>query len=655
MQQAAVTENQTAVCNAEHSHGSGCGCGCNVSDGPGHSRSMVHIRTALIGGFLILNSYLLQYFFPDQLFASYLSAMAGAVLLALPILVTAYRDLLVGHVHLNELVALSILAAMTGGNFQTAGIIGFFLLLTIIIESRTASGAQRSIEELIKLTPNTASLLTEDGEKSVEVAELNVGDIIRVRPGENFPVDGIIVKGESTVNQASITGESLPVDKTAKDDVFAGTQNLTGVVDIEIAKVGEDTTLGKVKELILAAEKTQTPIVRIIDRYAGYYTPTILMIAGLTWWYSRDMNNVIAVLIVSCPCALVIASPTAVVATVAAASRLGILIKNVADIEIAAQIRAFIFDKTGTLTEGALSVARLAPAEGVEPAKLLQTAASIESASNHPVAAALKSLAEETKIKLLSVNKAKEVHGKGMEAEINGKKYKVGREAWLKHSKIDFSDLKNDNDLGTEGMSVIFIAENGKAIGWIGFRDTIRKNSKEAVRELKELGIKRCAMVTGDRQTVAEMVAKELNIEEYQAECLPDGKVEYVEEMEKEMPVAVVGDGVNDAPALASGTLGIAMGAIGSDIAINSASIALMNNDLKRIPMLVYLARKSKTVVFQNVAMGFLFVFGGITLSVFGQLPPIAAAVIHTTSTLVIIFNSARLVRTGEELTLNEK
>ena len=655
MQEAAVIENNTEVCSTEHKHGSGCGCGCNVSDGPGHSRSMVHIRTALIGGFLILNSYLLQYFFPDQLFASYISAMAGAILLAIPILTTAYQDLLVGHVHLNELVALSILAAMTGGNFQTAGIIGFFLLLTIIIESRTASGAQRSIEELIKLTPHVASLLTDEGEKSVDVTALHVGDIIRVRPGENFPVDGVIVKGESTVNQASITGESLPVDKTNKDDVFAGTQNLTGVVDIKVSRVGEDTTLGKVKELILAAEKTQTPIVRIIDKYAAYYTPTILMIAGLTWWFSKDMNNVIAVLIVSCPCALVIASPTAVVATVAAASRLGILIKNVADIEIAAQIRAFIFDKTGTLTEGALSVARLAPAEGVEPAELLRIAVSVESASNHPVAKALKSLAKETGIKPLEINKAKEVHGKGMEAEIKGKKYKVGREAWLQHSKTDFSILKKDTDLEDEGMSVIFIAENGKALGWIGFRDTIRENSKEAIQELKKLGIKRCAMVTGDRKSVAEMVARELNIEEYKAECLPDGKVEYVEEMEKEMPVAVVGDGVNDAPALASGTLGIAMGAIGSDIAINSASIALMNNDLKRIPMLIYLARKSRAVVFQNVAMGFLFVFGGITLSVFGQLPPIAAAVIHTTSTLVIIFNSARLVRTGEELTLNEK
>jgi Cd2+/Zn2+-exporting ATPase len=636
------------------SHGISCGCGCNATEGVGHGRSMGRIRIAIIGGFLILNSYLLKWFFPDQVFASDLSSMLGALLLAVPILVTAYKDLLVGHVHMNELVALAILASMTSGDFKSAGLIGFLLLLSIIIESKTASGAQRSIEELIKLTPHTVSLITEEGETTLEATELKVGDMIRVRPGDNFPVDGVIVKGESTVNQASITGESLPLDKSKNDDVFAGTQNLTGVVDVKVSKVGEDTTLGKVKDLILAAEKTQTPIVRVIDRYAGYYTPTILMIAGLTWWVTRDMNNVVAVLIVACPCALVLASPTAIVATVAAASRLGILIKNVADIELAAQIRGFVFDKTGTLTEGVLSVARLAPAEGVEPAELLQTAVSVESASNHPVAAALKSLALETGIKPQDIKKAKEAHGKGVEAEINGKKYKVGREAWLKHGKADFSGLNKDDSMDDEGMSVIFVAVENKVIGWIGFRDTIRKEAAEAIKELKNSGIKFCAMVTGDRNSVAELVANELNIEEYRSECLPDGKVEFVKDIKKTMPVAVVGDGVNDAPALASGDLGIAMGAIGSDIAINSASIALMNNDLRRLPMLVYLAKKSRAIVFQNVALGFLFVFGGLTLSVFGKLPPIAAAIIHFTSSLVIVFNSARLVRTGEELTLDE-
>ncbi|MCK5843746.1 MAG: cation-translocating P-type ATPase [Victivallales bacterium] len=649
-----TSEVEKTSCSTQ-AGGISCPCGCGaLTEGVGHPRSMARLRTAIIGGFLIVNSFILQWAFSGQIFAAELSAMAGAVVLILPIFITAFKDLAAGRVHMNELVALAILAALTGGDFRIAGIIAFFLLLTIIIESRTASGAQRSIEELIKLTPHTAALVSEDGELSVEVSELKIGDVIRVRPGDNFPVDGVIIDGESTVNQASITGESLPVDKSKGDDVFAGTQNMTGQVDIKIAKVGEETTLGKVKELILAAEKTQTPIVRIIDKYAGYYTPAILMIAGLTWWFTQEMNSVVALLIISCPCALVLASPTAIVATVAAASRLGILIKNVADIELAAQIKAFVFDKTGTLTEGALSVARLAPVDGVQPAELLQAAVSVESASNHPVAEALRKLAEEAGLTPEKLDKVKEAHGKGVTAVIGKRKLQVGREAWLKSSKVNFTALNKDDVVADEGMSVIFVAVDGKCVGWIGFKDTIRSNAKSAILQLEDLGVRRCAMVTGDRASVAALVAAQLGIDEYQADCLPDGKVAYVEEMKKTLPVAVVGDGVNDAPALASGDLGIAMGAIGSDIAINSASVALMNNDLRRVPMLIHLAKKSRTIVFQNVSIGFLFVFGGITLSVFGNLPPVLAAILHTTSTLIVIFNSARLVRTGEELTLED-
>ncbi|MBN1865183.1 MAG: cation-translocating P-type ATPase [Victivallales bacterium] len=632
-----------------------CRCPHCMTEGAGHNRSMARLSTALLGGALILNSYLLRLLFPDQLFASELSAMAGAVVLTIPIFTVAFKDLVAGHVHMNELVALAILAAMTRGDFASAGLIAFLLLLGIIIESRTASGAQRSIEELIKLAPHSATLLKDGKEIQVDVLDLGVGDTIVIRPGENFPVDGKIVKGQSTVNQASITGESLPIDKEKGDDVFAGTQNLTGALEVKVSKVGEDTTLGKVQELILAAEKTQAPIVRMIDKYAGYYTPTILMIAGLTWWFTKDMNNVVAVLIVSCPCALVLATPTAIVASVAAASRLGILIKNVADIEVAAKIQAFIFDKTGTLTEGKLSVARLAPAKGVEPAELLQAAITVESHSNHPVATALKALADETGLSPEPATKATEFHGKGVEAVVGKKIFRAGREAWLKSFGTDFSKIEKSDDAGMEkAMSVIFVAVGDKVLGWIGFRDTVRKEAAGSIRRLGELGIKFCAMVTGDRKSVGALIANELNIHDIEAECLPDGKVDYVLRTKRDFNVAVVGDGVNDAPALASGTLGIAMGAIGSDIAINSASIALMNNDLRRIPMLIQLSRQSWAVMYQNIALGVLFVIGGISLSVFGLLPPIAAAMIHTLSTLVIVFNSARLVRIGEELTRPE-
>ncbi|WP_176012735.1 cation-translocating P-type ATPase [Victivallis sp. Marseille-Q1083] len=627
-------------------------CGHDHStDGAGHDRKMGRLSFALIGGVLVANSFILEWCLPAQERASDISAIIGAFILACPIVYTAIKDVINGKVYMNELVALAILAALAGGNFQTAGIIAFFLLLTIIIETRTASGAQRSIEELVKLTPNTAHRVVDGVESEVDVGVLAVGDIIRVRPGENFPVDAKIISGESTVNQASITGESFPIDKDPGDDVFAGTQNLTGLVELQVTRLGEDTTLGKVKDMIMQAEGSRTPIVRIIDRYAGFYTPTILMLAAVTWFFTQDMSRVITLMVIACPCAIVLSTPTAVVAAVAAAARLGIFIKNVSHLELAAKVRAFIFDKTGTLTDGILSVVKLAPFGEVKPAELLRFAASAECHSNHPTAVAMQKLAAEAELKLSDVTDFKEIHGKGVEGNVDGVLCRIGRAAWLESLGLTIPARDASE---AEGMSVVYVARENDVIGWIGFKDKLRKDAPQIIRDLRDLGIRHCAMVTGDRQSVAESVAAALQIDEYRSECLPETKVEYVEKIKRGATVAVVGDGVNDAPALAAGDLGIAMGAIGSDIAINSASIALMNNDLRRIPMLVSLSKQLRMVINQNLLVGLLFVFGGIVLSVFGWMTPIWAALLHTFSTLLIIFNSARLVRTGEELTLEE-
>lgn len=640
-----------------HDHDDECGkpnCPCGhdaLTEGTGHDRSMGKVAFAVLGGLLTLNSFILGWLLPDQMFASSMSALFGAFILAFPIVLTAVKDLIHGKVYMNELVALAILAALASGDFQTAGIIAFFLLLTIIIETRTASGAQRSIEALIKLTPNTARKLIDGNEVEMQVTDLSIGDIIRVRPGENFPVDAEIVAGESTVNQASITGESLPIEKALGDEVYAGTQNLTGLVDLKVTKVGEDTTLGKVKDMILAAESSRTPVVRIIDRYAGYYTPTVLMLAWVTWCFTQDMSRVITLMVIACPCAVVLATPTAVVAAVAAAARLGILIKNVSHLELASKITAFVFDKTGTLTDGLLSVVKLNPFGEVTPAELLKVAASAEQYSNHPTAVALQKLAAEANLTLDSADNFQEVHGKGVSAAINGEMCLIGRANWMESMNLALPD---HDVVETEGMSVVYVAKNNVVIGWIGFKDKMRKEAPAMINDLRYLGVRFCAMVTGDRKSVAESVAAQLQIDEFKSECLPEGKVEFVENVKKTARVAVVGDGVNDAPALAAGDLGIAMGAIGSDIAINSASIALMTNDLRRIPMLVYLSRKSRMVINQNLVFGMLFVFGGMAFSIFGWMTPIWAAILHAGSTLIIIFNSARLVRTGEELTLEE-
>jgi len=646
-------------CNCGHDHkhdemDSTCICGHDhkAEGGVGHDRSMGRLFFALVGGMLTANSFILQRVLPEQSFAADMSAICGAFILALPIIITAVKDLLRGKVYMNELVALAILAAMVSADFQTAGIIAFFLLVTIIIETRTASGAQRSIEELIKLTPNIAHKLDASGNESeVQVSTLAVGDRILVRPGENFPVDARIVTGESTVNQASITGESVPVEKSSGDDVFAGTQNLTGAVEVEVTKVGGDTTLGKVKEMILQAEASRTPVVRLIDRYAGYYTPTVLMIAWITWWFSKDMNSVIAFLVISCPCAVVLATPTAVVAAVAAAARLGIFIKNISHLELASKITSFVFDKTGTLTDGLLSVVKLQGHDGVTPAELLQTAASLERFSNHPTAVAIMKLATEAGINLDEVSGFSETHGRGVTGTINGVLCRVGRGNWMRENSLPVPESDPES---ASGMSIVYVSCGEKVLGWIGFRDKIRKEAPILLSDLRRLGVRHCAMVTGYRESVAESVAAQLGIDDYRSGCLPETKVEYVENVKRTSRVAVVGDGVNDAPALAAGDLGIAMGAIGSDIAVNSASVALMTNDLRRIAVLLFLAKKSQVVINQNLLFGMLFVFGGMILSIVGVMTPIWAAVLHAGSTIVIVFNSARLVRTGEELTLEE-
>ncbi|HRZ94164.1 MAG TPA: cation-translocating P-type ATPase [Candidatus Paceibacterota bacterium] len=617
----------------------------------GHEHIQVHLTQTLIGVIFIVNSFVVQWVFEKGAMVAGLSAMIGAVILGAPIIWTSWRDLRRGILSINELVSIAVLAAFAGGDYQTAGVVAFFMLLGEIIETRTAAGARASIESLIKLTPTKARRVRNGQEEDVPASELGVGDVIRVRPGDNVAADGVILQGQGSINQATITGESLPADKKPGDEVFAGTQNLTGALEIKVTRAGHDTTLGRVRDLILAAEKTRLPLMRIIDQYMHFYTPLVLVIAALVWAFTKNLNSVIAVLVVSCPCAFILATPTAMVAALSAAARLGILIKNVGDLELAARINAIIFDKTGTLTVGDLAVSRLAPREGTTPAELLRLAASAEKFSNHPAAKALQRLAQEAGVPLADPLNFTEAAGRGIRAEVNGDTLLVGRAQWLRDSGLR-EDLLRDVDLNeTEGFSLIFVARNQKPIGWIGLQDAIRPEAKPALASLLECGVRRIAMVTGDRQPVATRVAREIGCEEVVAECLPQNKVQFVREMKtRGYRVAVVGDGVNDAPALAAGDLGIAMGAAGSEVAIHSATIALMNNDLRRLPFLVRLSRSTRSVINQNFLFGVFFIIGGLTLASFGKLHPIVAAMLHNVGSLIVVFNSARLVRQGEDL-----
>ncbi len=618
-----------------------------------HEYTPIKLHQTLIGLSFVLNSFVIAYLFAGGQIVGDIVAMIGAVLLGCPIMITAFRDLRKGKLSTNELVAIAVLASFASGNYQEAGLVAFFMLLGEIIETQTAEGARHSIESLIKLTPTKARRVKGNEEEEVEAASLKAGDVIRVRPGDNVAADGVIVSGQGSFNQANITGESLPADKKPGDEVFAGTQSLTGVLEIRVSRAGEDTTLGRVHELILAAEKTKLPIMRIVDQYMGFYTPLVVLISCLVWAFTADLSRVIAVFIIACPCAFILATPTAMVAALSAAARLGILIKNVGDIELSAKINAFIFDKTGTLTTGQLTVNRLSPWGGIKPAELLHLAASAEKYSNHPAARALADLAAEAGLDLEEPADFEEAAGRGIKAKIGGAEVIAGRAQWLKDNgaaegfaeKVDLSE--------TEGYSLLYVAKNGKFAGWIGLQDRTRSEAKEALSGLADANIRRVAMVSGDLRPVAARVAKEIGCGEVLAECLPQNKVEFVRKMKaKGYRVAVVGDGVNDAPALAAGDLGIAMGAAGSEVAIHSATIALMNNDLRRLPFLVRLSRRTRSVINQNLLFGVLFVIGGFTLAAMNFINPILAAVLHTLGSLLVVFNSFRLVRQGEELEL---
>jgi Cd2+/Zn2+-exporting ATPase len=628
------------------------------------------IAATLVGATLLVCSLVAQFLWKTEFHAAVPAALA-VLLLGAPLVAAAIRDLLKGEAGMNALVALAVVGAAATGRYQESAAIALFMIVSGLIEKRTAIGAQASIESLIKLSPTKAQRLLgaagDAGEELVEAKDLRPGDVVRVRPGDNIPADGRILRGTSTVNQASITGESLPVDKAAGDEAFGGTINLTGVLDIEVLKAGADTLLGRVKDLILQAERTRTPIMRLVDQYAVWYTPTVLMLVGVVLFFAlrsdpdTAFSRAIAMLVVACPSALILATPTAMVAGLSAAARLGVLVKSVVTLEAARNLTAIVFDKTGTLTTGILSVSRLAPVEGVEPAELLRLAAIAEQDSRHPVARAVTEMARRANLAFERPDAFEEIAGRGVIATLGDTRILVGRASWLADPEGGL-DPAEASAIGriqasdeADGLSVLYVVRDGRLAGWIGLEDNARPEAAEAVDRLKQLGLQRLVILTGDRTSVARRVAEQMHFSEFKAEVLPHEKLEMVDELKaRGHRVAVIGDGVNDAPALAAGDISIAMGAAGSDVAIHSASIALLNSNLSRIPFLIELSRRTITVIRQNMAIGVLFIVVFLALAGAGYVSPVTAALVHVASGLIVIFNSARLVRCGEALEQEE-
>lgn len=454
-------------------------------------RTAVQIVGSLLGGTLLLSALAARLLF-EKPFHHGLLALLAALLLGAPLVWRALRDLWLGRTEMNELVALGIVAAFAAGEYLTAGAISFFMILSALIETRTALGARKTIGSLMRLTPTKARKLCDGREVEVEAKDLVPGDVVRVRPGDCVPGDGQVIGGFSSINEANITGESVPVDKGVGGEVFGGTINLTGALDIRITKAGADTTLGRVQELVLQAERTKTSAMRLVDSYAHWYTPVVLMISVIVLVFTRDLNRVVSLLVISCPCAIILAAPTAMVAALSAAARLGVLVKNVGDLERARNLTAIVFDKTGTLTTGRLSVTRLGPARGVDPAELLSLAAAVEQNSNHPAARAVLDMAVRVRVVVPTVDAFEESSGKGVRGVVGGQSVLVGRESWLAEQAIDMANLDGPPP---EGLSVLHVARDGHMLGWIGLADSTRPGVADAIEELRGLGMGHLVMV----------------------------------------------------------------------------------------------------------------------------------------------------------------
>ncbi len=620
---------------------------------------------ALAGGVLLATSWISSLAGAHPQVAQ-IPAAVGAVALLIPLLIGAWREVTKGRPSSDSLASLAVLAALATSHFLMAGVVALFLWTANLILSRTAWGAQRAIRDLLDLTPDVARVVHEGVETEVDLAQVKVGQIVRVRPGENLPADGRVSSGTSNINQASLTGEAVPIQAGVGTDVYAGTTNLTGQIDVEVTAVAGDTTIGKVEALIREAEAAKTERQELIEHLASYYVPVVLMVAGLVWFFTAKSTDplvqdqaairAITVLVVTCPGALLISYPSAMVAAFAAAARLGIMIKQTRTLEAAASVDTVILDKTGTLTTGKFAVSRLVPAEGVDGAALLQAAADGERHSNHPLAKSILETAEQARITPRKTERFEEVHGRGVVAYDPDGDIHVGRPEWLIELNPKIGDEIGEVARKIEGMSGVHVMKGGRYLGAVGLEDKLRRNAPEIVSRMRDQGIRRVCIFTGDRFPVAKRVGQAVGVDAVEAECLPEEKHQELEYLNKKgHRTLVVGDGINDGPILASADVGVAMGLSGSDIATNSAGVALMTDDLRRVPTLLELARKTRAIVSQNIGMSFLLAVVGLALAATGRIEVWLALALYAVGYVAVIFNSLRLVRFGEEITEQEQ
>lgn len=567
---------------------------------------------------------------------------AGLVLvIGFPVFRNVFRAALDGRILSHTLMTVGAIAALAVGEWATAAVVAFFMRVGDYVESFTAERARRSVRSLAEMAPQTARVIRDGAEVEVPVQEVQIGENVVVRPGERIPVDGSVVEGRATVDQSHMTGESMPVEAGPGTRVYAASLAQLGSLRVQATHVGADTTFGRVIAMVEEAEAHRGDVQRVADRFSAYYLPVVAGIAALTYLIGRDPLATAAVLVVACSCSIALATPIAMLASIGAAARRGLLIKGGKYLETLAQADVVLIDKTGTLTLGTPRIRQVRPLNGLSETELIALAAAAERDSEHPLAGAIRQAARSRGVTIAAPQTFEALPGRGVRARVDGHEVLVGRRGLIEETGLDGEATALEN----EGYTVLAVVRDGQAAGLMAAEDALRPEVPAALEALRTLGIRHMELLTGDNEPVAAALADQLEIP-YQAELLPEDKIRIVKGYQAEgKTVVMIGDGVNDAPALAQADVGIAMGAAGSDVALEAAHVALMRDDWALVPRVVRIARRTMRIVNGNLAFTAVYNLAGLSLAAVGLMPPVLAAAAQSIPDLGILANSARLLR----------
>ena len=596
---------------------------------------------------LTLTSWVLAHWEIGSHFVNAALAIVATVFGGFQRFVSGFKDIFRRKITVNVFVVVALAATMAVGEFRPAAIIVFIMAVAGALESYTLDKTRKSIRDLLDFAPTTAIVRRQAEEVVVPVAELQVGDVVVVKPGARIPVDGVVTAGASSVNQAPITGESMPVEKLPGSSVFSGTLNESGRLDIRTEKVGERTTLARIVHLVQEAQGTRAPIQNLADRFTTWFLPTVVVLAIIAFAISGDVKVAVSVLLVACPCAFAIATPTAVTAGVSNMARRAVLIKGGSFLEVGHKITRLLVDKTGTFTLGRPKVEGIISFNGKGPDDILRMACIAEKYSEHPVARSILAAGKERKLDIPDPDHFESATGMGVEVRWNTAKILVGKQAFLQEagvpivSQVDREIAKQSE----QGRTAVLVAHNDEAIGLLAVADEIRPEIPETIRLLKTMGVERITMLTGDHPRVAEAVARAIGVDDFRAELLPEQKQEFVRKLQADGHiVGMIGDGINDAPALALADVGIAMGAAGTDVAIETADVTLMNDNLSGVADFMWMSAKVMRRIKLNIFFSIIYNVIGLALGVIGMMTPIIAVVFQEAGCVTVVFSSTLLL-----------